>query len=325
MTAITKDFRLNADKRKSIENVYENYLLTQTNKARKTYDTAKARFDALYPKVWELITNVVRHHQPQEDVDTIKSMRAKYNDDGGRIHDDNCFYFVNPSEETYQNCEGETKTRINENEIHVEMTLDARPNGTYGNQFAYAYYYDELKQKGLDPDFDLRWSGEKKNPRYYEEESRVRNYLGFSRDKNDDGRNKHHDEWKAKTIPVIGTSYCHSRQFKVDDITHSVFNEFTIAQEKLVQAHENMFKYINEKVMKLRQGLRTYTKFSQAKELFDKLGIPLNESVIDEQSSMALSVFSPTNLADMLTDQEEQFSSREEKIAYFKSLQATVN
>jgi hypothetical protein len=77
--------------------------------------------------------------------------------------------------------------------------------------------------------------------------------------------------------------------------------------------------------MKLRQGLRTYTKFSQAKELFDKLGIPLNESVVDEQSSMALSVFSPTNLADMLTDQEEQFSSREEKIAYFKSLQATVN
>ena len=45
MTAITKDFRLNADKRKSIENVYENYLLTQTNKARKTYDKAKAKFD----------------------------------------------------------------------------------------------------------------------------------------------------------------------------------------------------------------------------------------------------------------------------------------
>ena len=77
--------------------------------------------------------------------------------------------------------------------------------------------------------------------------------------------------------------------------------------------------------MKLRQGLRTYTKFSQAKQLFDKLGIPLNESAIDEQSSMALSVFSPDNLADMLTDQEEQFASREEKIAYFKSLQAQAN
>lgn len=321
MTAITKDFRLNADKRKSIESVYENFLLTQTNKARQTYDKAKAKFDDLYPKIWELITKVVREAQPQEDVDTVKRMRAKYGDNGGDIHDDNCFYFINPTME--QTSGGQDYE--NKHELHVDMTLGARPSGTYGNQFAYAYYYDELKQKGLDPDFELRWKGEKRNPRFYEEESRVRNHLGFSRDKNDDGKNKHKSEWEAKTIPVIGTSYCHSRQFKVDDVTHSVFNEFVIAQEKLCQAHETMFKYVNEKVMKLRQGLRTYTKFSQAKQLFDKLGIPLNESAIDEQSSMALSVFSPDNLADMLTDQEEQFSSREEKIAYFKSLQAQAN
>ena len=129
MTAITKDFRLNADKRKSIESVYENFLLTQNNKARQTYDKAKAKFDDLYPKVWELITKVVRDHQPQEDVDTINRMRAKYNDNGGQIHDDNCFYFINPSMET--NDRGEQYE--NNNEIHVNMTLDASPNGTYGN------------------------------------------------------------------------------------------------------------------------------------------------------------------------------------------------
>ena len=320
MTAITKDFRLNADKRKSIENVYENYLLTQSNKARQTYDNAKAKFDDLYPKVWELITKVVRQAQPQDDVDTIKRMRDKYGNNGGDLHQDNCFYFTNPTTEL--NSEG--KERINENEIHLNMSLKATPNACYGHDFAYAYYYDDLKSKGLDPDFKLRWSGDKKNPRYYETETKVDEYLGLTRNSNDDSKDKAVNNWKH-TIDVIGTSYCHSRQFKVDDITHSTLNQFVIAQEKLCQAHENMFKYINEKVMKLRQGLRTYTKFSQAKELFDKLGIPLNESIVDEQSSMALSVFSPTNLADMLTDQEEQFSSREEKIAYFKSLQATVN
>ena len=320
MTAITKDFRLNADKRKSIENVYENFLLTQTNKARQTYDEAKAKFDEMYPKIWELITKVVRSHQPQEDVDTIKRMRAKYNSSGGQIHDDNCFYFTNPTTET----DSEGRERINENEIHLDMSLKASPSGCYGNDFAYAYYYDELKQKKLDPDFKLRWSGDKKNPRYYETEAEVNEYLGLSRNKNDDNTNKAINNWKH-TIDVIGTSYCHSRQFKVDDVTHSTLKHFVIAQEKLAQAHEGMFKYVNEKVMKLRQGLRTYTKFSQAKQLFDKLGIPLNESAIDEQSSMALSVFSPDNLADMLTDQEEQFASREEKIAYFKSLQAQAN
>jgi hypothetical protein len=251
-------------------------------------------------------------------------MRAKYNDDGGRIHADNCFYFVNPSLEEYTDYDGNITQRENQNELHLDMTLSATPSGAYGNQFAYAYYYDELKSKGLDPDFKLRWSGDKKNPRYYETETQVNEYLGFQTNNNDNRTDKPINNWKH-TIDVIGTSYCHSRQFKVDDITHSTLNQFVIAQEKLAQAHENMFKYVNEKVMKLRQGLRTYTKFSQAKELFDKLGIPLNESVVDEQSSMALSVFSPTNLADMLTDQEEQFSSREEKIAYFKSLQATVN
>jgi hypothetical protein len=320
MTAITKDFRLNADKRKSIENVYENFLLTQTNKARKTYDEAKAKFDDLYPKVWELITKVVRSHQPQEDVDTVKRMRAKYGSNGGDIHEDNCFYFTNPTTET----DSEGRERINENEIHLDMSLKASPSGCYGNDFAYAYYYDELKQKKLDPDFKLRWSGEKRNPRYYETESQVNEYLGLTRNSNDDSKDKAINNWKH-TIEVIGTNYCHSRKFKVDDVTHSTLNHFVIAQEKLAQAHEGMFKYVNEKVMKLRQGLRTYTKFSQAKQLFDKLGIPLNESAIDEQSSMALSVFSPDNLADMLTDQEEQFASREEKIAYFKSLQAQAN
>ena len=320
MTAITKDFRLNADKRKSIESVYENFLITQPNKARQTYDEAKAKFDEMYPKVWELITKVVRSHQPQEDVDTIKRMRAKYDSSGGQIHDDNCFYFINPTTET----DSEGRERINENEIHLDMSLKASPSGCYGNDFAYAYYYDELKSKGLDPDFKLRWSGEKRNPRYYETEAEVNEYLGLTRNKNDDSKDKAINNWKH-TIDVIGTSYCHSRQFKVDDVTHSTLKHFVIAQEKLAQAHDNMFKYVNEKVMKLRQGLRTYTKFSQAKQLFDKLGIPLNESAIDEQSSMALSVFSPDNLADMLTDQEEQFASREEKIAYFKSLQAQAN
>ena len=124
-----------------------------------------------------------------------------------------------------------------------------------------------------------------------------------------------------KTIPVIGTSYCHSRKFQVDDITHSTLNQFRIAQQELVRTHETMFDYINGKVTKIEQGLKAYTKYSQAKELFDRLNIPLNESMLDDQSTMALTVFSPENLADMLTDQDDEFESREAKIAHFKALQ----
>ena len=42
-------------------------------------------------KMKVLAETVVRHHQPQEDVDTIRSMIAKYNRSGGELYDDNCF------------------------------------------------------------------------------------------------------------------------------------------------------------------------------------------------------------------------------------------
>ena len=321
MTAITKDFRLNADKRKSLVAIYESHTRNSENKMRKAYRKAVENFDNLHSKTWELIEKVVRQKQPIEDVNTIESMRAKYGDNGGDIHQDNCFNFTCPSEETYEDYEGNTKTRMRDNSIHLSMNLKDN------DKFAYAYYYDDMKLHGLNPDFEYQWKGERRNPAYYQAESDVRQFLGFNRSQNDDTTDKPvNDPRWTKTIPVIGTSYCHSRQFQVDDITHSTLNQFVIAQQKVEQAHEQMFDYINEKVQKIEQGLKTYTKYSQAKELFDKLGIPLNESQIDEQSSMALSVFSPENLADMLTDKDDEFASREEKIAHFKALaNATVN
>ena len=53
-------------------------------------------------------------------------------------------------------------------------------------------------------------------------------------------------------------------------------------------------------------------------ETYNKLGIPLNESVLNESSSMALSIYSPENLASLLEDKVEQ--TRDEKIAIAKAL-----
>ena len=46
---------------------------------------------------------------------------------------------------------------------------------------------------------------------------------------------------------------------------------------------------------------------------------PINESVLDTSSSMALSVYSPENLASLLEDKVEM--TREEKIAMFRNQQ----
>ena len=88
-------------------------------------------------------------------------------------------------------------------------------------------------------------------------------------------------------------------------------------------AHEKLFEYVEGKMKKLRLGLKSYKYFDQAKTLADKLGIPLNESILNESSSLALSIYSPENLASLLEDKE--VLTREQKIAYFKAQQQAIN
>ena len=93
--------------------------------------------------------------------------------------------------------------------------------------------------------------------------------------------------------------------------------------EKLQRNTNNYLITVEEKMKKLRLGLKSYRYFDQAKQLADKLGIPLNESVLNESSSMALSVYSPENLASLLEDKVQP--TREEKIAMAKQYLAQQN
>jgi len=66
----------------------------------------------------------------------------------------------------------------------------------------------------------------------------------------------------------------------------------------------------------LRLGLKSYRYFDQAKELADKVGVVLNETMMNESSSLALSIYSPENLASLLEDKEKQDNA--DIIARFK-------
>ena len=106
--------------------------------------------------------------------------------------------------------------------------------------------------------------------------------------------------------------------FQTNEAEYNWFKSFEVAKENVILAHKNLFSHVEKKMEKLRMGLKSYRYFDQAKELADKLGVVLNESVLNESSSMALSIYSPTNLADILTDEVEQ--TRDEKIAIAKKL-----
>jgi hypothetical protein len=214
----------------------------------------------------------------------------------------------------------EGREYVSQDEVHVRFDM--------GRNFARAYYRDEMKAKGLNPDFHLKIMDDysKRNPTYYNDESAVNTYLGFSNSSNEDQSiqkpvHKWENDFKLWTI---GTSYCHSRQFKVDENTLNFFKMYVASADNVIKEHEQMYNYVEGKMQKVRLGLKSYRYFDQAKALADKVGVVLNESMLNESSSLALSIYSPDNLASLLEDKVEP--TKAEKIAIAKKLlQQSVN
>ena len=82
---------LNADKRKVIADIFQQHF-EDHSKYKKTLDEAKETYNDLREQAKVKINDLVRFHQPQEDVDTIRAMKDKYGESGGDLYHDNCFY-----------------------------------------------------------------------------------------------------------------------------------------------------------------------------------------------------------------------------------------
>mgnify|MGYP003145839092 CR=1 FL=1 len=297
-----KKITLNAEKRKVIADQFQSFY---EDKVKDKLVQAKEQYDLIREKAKEQMEKVVRFHQPQEDVDTIRRMIQKYNSSGGDLYHDNCFYVQHP----IMKVDSDGAEQIDNQEINVRFDM--------GRKFARAYYRDEMKAKGLNPDFHLSINDDysKRNPKYYNDESACNKFLGFQTSSNDDKsittpKSKWENDFK---LWVIGTSYCHSRNFKVDENTLEFFKMYRASADNVIKEHEQMYSYVEGKMKTLRLGLKSYRTFDQAKALADKVGVVLNETMLNESSSLALSIYSPENLASLLEDKE--VLTRDQKIA----------
>ena len=299
----TKKITLNSDKRKVIGDQFQSFY---EDKVKDKLTKAKEQYDLMREKAKVAIDKVIRFHQPQEDVDTIRRMIQKYSSSGGDLYHDNCFYVQNPIIKV----DDEGGEYTDNQEINVRFDM--------GRKFARAYYRDELKAKGLNPDFNLSIQDDysKRNPKYYNDESAVNKFLGWNTSSNDDKsittpKSKWENDFK---LWVIGTSYCHSRNFKVDQNTLEFFKMYVQSADNVIKEHEELYSYVEGKMQKVRLGLKSYRTFDQAKALADKVGVVLNETMLNESSSLALSIYSPENLASLLED--KKVMTRDEKIAF---------
>jgi hypothetical protein len=309
----TKKITLNSEKRKVIADQFQSFY---EDKVKDKLVQAKEQYDLIREKAKEQIEKVVRFHQPQEDVDTIRRMIQKYNRSGGELYQDNCFYVERP----IMKVDDEGREYEAKDEVHIRFNM--------GRNFARAYYRDELKSKGLNPDFNLAIDNDysKRNPKYYNDESAVNTYLGFSNSSNEDKSiTKPVAKWESDfQLWTIGSSYCHSRQFKVDENTLNFFKMYVASADNVIKEHQQLYSYVEGKMKTLRLGLKSYRYFDQAKALADKVGVVLNETMMNESSSLALSIYSPDNLASLLEDKE--VLTREQKIAIARQqMQQSVN
>ena len=309
-----KRITLNADKRKVIADVFQNHF-EDNSKFKKAWQDAKENYNLLRKVAKEKIETLVRKHHPQEDVDTIRSMINKYGDrNGGQLYEDNCFHVQSDELKLEKDYHGDMVER--EQDVHIKF-------GDMDRDFLTSYYRDEIKAKGIDADYDVRLADnyEKRNPTYYNSESAVNKFLGFGC-RNDVSQKANilpKDEWDNDfKLWVIGSDYCSNRHFKTDHENYLWFVNFNTAMSDVIKCHQQMFDHVNKKMEKLKLGLKSYRYFDQAKELADKLGVVLNESILNESSSLALSIYSPSNLADLLTDEVEQ--TKDDKIAIARAL-----
>ena len=258
-----KRLTLNSEKRKAIANVFQNHF-EQNSPKYELHKKSIADYNEARTKMKVLAETVVRHHQPQEDVDTIARMRLKYSSSGGELYDDNCFYFTAPPRNETDS-DGKTREVVDEEHVKFELKKD----------FALSYYRDEIKAKGLNPDYHVAIANnyDKRSPSYYSMESQVNKFLGFETSSNNNKTELSlRDEWeKDFQLTTIGSSYCHSRMFAVDQETFEMFKMYNTLRDNVKLTHEQLYSHVDGKMQKLTLGLKSYRYFDQAKSLADKL------------------------------------------------------
>ena len=139
-----KRITLNADKRKVIADVFQQHF-EDNSKFQKSWQQAKETYNNLREQAKVKINELVRFHQPQEDVDTIRGMISKYGSSGGDLYHDNCFYVQNSTPRMDTDYNGNPKEVLDD--VHIQFKAD--------KSFLTSYYRDELRSKGLDPDYNL--------------------------------------------------------------------------------------------------------------------------------------------------------------------------
>ena len=311
--------RINTEYRNKLYNKIKDVFEKEETQEQQAFLQSREVFNAYQRDTFNVARKVVERSYPTEDVATLRKFKKKYGDPCDVVAKDKCFYFAH-SEDVDE--DGEKK----ETQSHFDFGLYGNLNGTeYSNgddpdHFAHAYYREELKEKGLNPDIIAQQNGKDSNPhktKHVEANNKFigkhsSNYYSSDDDRNAVGLCKDYNA--PFYLDVIGTSHCRSRAIACTKDEYNLFMAWRTAKAKVVSTHQTWIDSIGKQTDQLKIGLKAYRYLSEGIELAKELGIELDEAELVRTNSTGLTIYNPSNLASMIKGMKNKNQTREDKI-----------
>ncbi len=184
--------------------------------------------------------------------------------------------------------------------------------------FAHAYYREELKANGLNPDIIAQQNGKDDNPHKTKHIDANNKFLGKGNNSYADDDSNNIGMTKTFNAPfyldVIGTSHCRSRAIACTKDEYNIFLVWRTAKANVVSKHQTWIDSITKQTDQLKIGLKAYRYLSEGIELASELGIELDEAELVRTNSTGLTIYNPSNLASMIKGMKNKNQTREDKI-----------
>jgi len=313
--------RMNTEFRNKLSNRYKEFAEQEMTQEREAYLLARENVNEQYKSAFELAKQIVERAYPPEDVKVLRHFKSKYGSPCDVVAKDKCFYFAHSEDVDEDNNQKETSS-------HFDFGLYGNLNGNEygsdeGRKFAYAYYRDELKAKGLNADILAEQEGKNDNPYKTKHMELNDKFLGYSSSYHSDNNTGiTRDYNNSFELDVIGTSHCRSRTIACTKNEYEQLEQWRIAKANLVAKHQTWVDTIYAQCNEIKTGLKAYKFLSEGIELMENLGVQIDEAELVRCNSTGLTIYNPTNLAERIKGMKNKTMTREQKILLRKQYEA---
>ena len=319
--------RLNNEYRQKFFNRIKHVFEEENTQEKEAYLQARENVNEAYSKVFPLAKEVVQRTNVPEDVKILQGFKKKYGSPCDVVAKDKCFYFATTKDEADEDNE-EVDTDDDKKTVssHFDFGLYGSLNGTdYSSSedkkaFAYAYFREELKDKGLNPDIIAQMKSKDDNPHKTKHIEANDKFLGY------DKYSSHNSEGDSSTgitrkfdsqwyVDIIGTSHCRQRAIPCSRKEFEIFMGWRAVKGQLVAKHQSWIDSLEAQYQKVKEGLKAYRYMEEAIKFCEELGIKVEEAEMVRSNSTGLMIYEPSNLASLIKGMKNKTKTREQKIA----------